>query len=51
MGYVIFGIDALSTNPGLSGAGESYLRELVTHLARVDQENEYRIFTGAGRSE
>jgi len=42
---VIFGIDALSVKPGLAGAGETYLHELVTHLARVDQENQYCLFT------
>src|SRR5947209_7756245 len=50
-GSVIFGIDALSVDPGLSGAGEIYLRELITHLTLVDPENEYRVFTHAARPE
>jgi glycosyltransferase involved in cell wall biosynthesis len=46
-GSVIFGINALLLRRGLSGERETYLRELVAHLARVDSENDYRLFIGA----
>lgn len=47
---MIFGINALSVKPGLTGGGETYLRELVAHLAQVDPDNEYRLFvSGANR--
>ena len=35
---MIFGIDALSVNPALSGAGESYLRELATHFSYCNHD-------------
>lgn len=41
---MIFGINALSVRPDPARASESYLRELVAHLALVDRENEYRLF-------
>src|SRR5690349_13485123 len=44
-GAVIFGINTLSVKPEL--AGGAYLRELLTHLSRVDSENEYRLFVSA----
>jgi glycosyltransferase involved in cell wall biosynthesis len=50
-GTVIFGINALSLTPGQSGGSETYVRELVTHLARIDPDNEYRLFVGAARRE
>src|ERR1051326_7399255 len=40
----IFGINALGVKPGLTGGGETYLRELITHLALVDSRNQYRLF-------
>ena len=48
---MIFGINTISVKPGLAGAGATYLHELVTHLALVDQENEYRLFASATRRE
>jgi glycosyltransferase involved in cell wall biosynthesis len=45
---VIFGINALSVEPGQSSGSETYLRELVAHLTQVDADNEYRVFVHAG---
>jgi glycosyltransferase involved in cell wall biosynthesis len=41
---VIFGINALSVRPDPARGSETYLRELVAHLALVDAENEYCLF-------
>jgi hypothetical protein len=38
-------INALYLLPGGVGGTEIYLRQLLTALERVDQENEYLIFT------
>jgi glycosyltransferase involved in cell wall biosynthesis len=39
------GINALFMIPGGVGGSETYLRNLVAHLGRIDQINEYVVFT------
>lgn len=39
------GINALFMIPGEVGGSETYLRHLITHLGRIDQTNEYVVFT------
>ena len=39
------GINALFMIPGGVGGSETYLRNLITHLGRIDQTNEYVVFT------
>lgn len=39
------GINALFMIPGGVGGSETYLRNLITHLGRTDQTNEYVVFT------
>jgi glycosyltransferase involved in cell wall biosynthesis len=41
---MVFGINALSVKPGLTGGGETYLRELVAQLFLEDRENQYCLF-------
>jgi glycosyltransferase involved in cell wall biosynthesis len=44
------GINALFLIPGRVGGSETYLRNLVEHLARIDTKNEYVVFTNRENS-
>jgi glycosyltransferase involved in cell wall biosynthesis len=44
---VIFGINALSVEPGQTAGSERYLRELIAALIQVDGDYQYRVFVHA----